>query len=114
MEKETYDDLHIYGQKDWHDEAIIVGNRQALEKLKQLIELALEKGDGMHHFWPNDRECYELYVSCQDDQTMEKLTVPYTEAAFASKNNAVEPYDVLGEKVPKLWPYLEMKQRESK
>lgn len=107
MEKETYDSLHIYGQKDWHDEAIIVGNRQGLEKLKQLIELALEKGDGTHHFWSNDLESYDVYVSCQDDETIETLTVPYSEASFASKSNAVEPFDVVAEKVPKLWQHIQ-------
>lgn len=33
--------LHIHGQGAWHDNVIIIGNREALEALKDAVEKAL-------------------------------------------------------------------------
>lgn len=36
--------IKIFGSNTWHDNVSIVANRDALEKLKEIIDLALKNG----------------------------------------------------------------------
>jgi hypothetical protein len=51
--------LHIYGQNYEHDNAIIIGNKSALKRLKDNINIALEEGKYM-----NTDNCYSDFVDC--------------------------------------------------
>lgn len=54
--------IHIYAQEMWHNDAIIVGNRRALTKLKELIEIALDTGAAFGEFMHQDGEHFDLHV----------------------------------------------------
>ncbi len=82
-EEET---LHIYGQQMWHDNAYIVGNRAALQRLQDQITQALQYGEKKDVFFPNDGEGYDLYVACVDDQfNWENLEAPYHDTEIFEK-----------------------------
>jgi hypothetical protein len=102
--------LHVYGQEQWHDELIIVGNKEGLKILKDTIEKALE-GDKEMNFTQSapeayvsvtDGEGYEIMVVRNDedwkDKTWEKLTVPYTEGyAEERREGALAIHQIIGE-----------------
>lgn len=75
--------LHLYGQKDWHDEAYIVGTPDGLRALLAAVQQALETGEG--HALPtvSDGEYYHLFVVQMDEDWQSKsvqgLQLPYTE-----------------------------------
>lgn len=50
---------------------IIVGNRTGLEKLRDAINLTLEKGNTKNTFWPNDYESYHLFMACMSEDDFE-------------------------------------------
>lgn len=77
------DCLHIYGQSQWHDEAYIVGNRAALERLHKSIGEALQYGESRKCFVPSDDEVYDVYISCVDDAfDFETLPLQYHDTEF--------------------------------
>ncbi|ARJ37509.1 hypothetical protein SporoP8_00610 [Sporosarcina ureae] len=70
--------LHIYGQPSWHGDAFIVGNRAALQRLRDTINQALQFGEKKEVFFPEDEEGYSLYISCTDDSfDLSQLDLPY-------------------------------------
>ena len=46
MENEKRPICHLYAQKDWADDGHIIANKEGLERLRDLIELTLEKEYG--------------------------------------------------------------------
>ena len=86
--------LHVYPQEQWHSEALLIGNREALLALRHAIDCALDHETGGLTPFVNDGEGYDLAVVCADQKTIDSLTVPYTDE-LASKDNsetAVPPY----------------------
>ena len=102
--------LHIYGQSDWHSEAFIVGDREALIFLRNAIDRAIENGKpesvGIGRgrntdvsldsadscVFVNDGEGYEPIVICASPETMDKMAVPYTdEIAQERRDNVIWP-----------------------
>lgn len=78
--------LHIYGQQMWHDNAYIVGNRAALERLRDQITLALQHGEKKDGFSPSDYEGFDLYVACVDEQfDWDQLDAPYHDPEIFEK-----------------------------
>lgn len=74
--------LHIYAQAFWHEEAVIVGNRDALLALADAINVAVLSGDSgtesMEAFTA-DGEGYTVRVRLMDYDGMRKLRLPYTD-----------------------------------
>jgi hypothetical protein len=59
---------YIYGKSMWDDNAYIVANRTALEELREAIDIALQHGEFRLTLFPSDKEGYDLFISCvQDD-----------------------------------------------
>ncbi len=95
--------LHIYSQYCWHADSYIVGNRRALEQLRDIINQALEKG---FSFTPNsdcpfvvDGEGYQVVVIRNDapwgDPKWE-LTWPYAaDYACSDQENRLDPDQLL-------------------
>ena len=80
--------LHIYGQPMWHGDAFIVGNRAALQRLKDTIDQALQFGEKKEVFFPEDEEGYSLYISCIDDSfDLSQLDPPYHDPDIFEKRN---------------------------
>mgnify|MGYP001567222731 FL=1 len=75
--------LHIYAQGSWHEEAYIVGNREALETLAQNIEAALRDGRSKRGSYASDGEGYNVVVVLLDKPwrgpEWDTLRLPYTD-----------------------------------
>lgn len=71
--------LHIYAQQMWHDEAYIVGERDALESLRDAITRALVNNSARMCAYCNDGEGYDIHVLCVDEEKAGILPAPYTD-----------------------------------
>jgi hypothetical protein len=70
--------LHIFAQHSWHDEARVIGTRDALEYLSAAIAQALKHGDGMTAtVFTNDGEGYNVEVECVA-HVGDDIPTPYT------------------------------------
>lgn len=96
------DILHIYGQEHEHQEAYIVGNREALETLRAAIDRALTHEDGlaMSEQFTSDGEGYEVFVVRRDDpwepgSVWYELHSPYALYDLGA-NAKIHPFTLLG------------------
>jgi len=75
--------LHIYAQDSWHQPVTIVGNRSALEALRDAIQSAIDTGQNAAttvDVFTNDGEGYEvLIMPCEDAVLWETFATPYTD-----------------------------------
>jgi hypothetical protein len=80
--------LHLYAQHSYHQESLIVGNREGLLELRKLIDKALAQGTSVSgSLFSSDDEGYELYVGMVNDEDLFKsFEMPYT-AQFGKKND---------------------------
>lgn len=74
--------LHIYSQKYWHDDAIIVGNKTALIELRDAIDNAIQYGEGRLGASTSDREGYDLFILClpgdpENNNDWQTIKLPY-------------------------------------
>ena len=87
---------HIYAQYAHHGEAFIIGNRIALERLKEALDRALNEKEGEAELMVNDGEGYSVYVLLNNEEWSSdkwaKLAVPYT-ADYAKERSpdAIDP-----------------------
>lgn len=93
---------HIYAQAFWHDDAFIVANTESLCRLANAIveAIASKSGEGKAELICNDGEGYTLKIIRADDEdTWDKLAVPYT-ASDAMEDNleAIHP-TILDERI---------------
>lgn len=104
MESAPY--LHIYGQRAWHDDAWIVGNRAALQDLRQALDAALSQfsaTDDKHRHQADvfavDGEGYRIKVCLLSGMDMEKMAAPYSaEEARDGREEVIYPDDL------SVWP----------
>ncbi|WP_203362987.1 hypothetical protein [Bacillus sp. REN10] len=94
MGKNKYPKCHIYSQDSWHDEAYIVGNKEGLEKLRDAINLTLEKGNTKNGFWPKDLEAYDVFIACVEDEVLDDLELPYSQEFYERADDEEEAYTV--------------------
>lgn len=93
------DTLHIYGQLAEHSTVYIAGGRVSLIRLREAINLALEKEEydqepmQIMDFFVNDGEGYSVKVYCLPNDEMDKLSVPYT-WEFAQDNRNYFPWNI--------------------
>lgn len=74
--------LHLYAQKYQHANAKIVGNREALIKLRDVISAALiglDDSSCLIDVFANDGEEYSLFVRCVEECQFLEYKTPYTE-----------------------------------
>jgi len=99
----AYDDipklLHIYGQGAWHGDVYIVGNREALEELRDTIDEALCDVPHSMEAFVNDGEGYELKVVLHeggwDTKSWKRLAVPYFEkCAIEKREDTIVPWEL--------------------
>lgn len=67
--------LHLHGHYDNHSPSLIEGNRDALELLRDAINVALGATVGQATVFVNDGEGYDVVVLKRED--MERATLPY-------------------------------------
>ena len=73
--------LHIYAQQMPHHESFIVGNKEALLELREMINEALKEEESERYFTSSDGEGYQAFViKIPDDEVelFESLEMPYT------------------------------------
>lgn len=102
MENEKYPMCHLYAQKDWADDGHIIANKEGLERLRDLIDLALEKGFGRAVFWPSDMEGYELYIACVSKNDINLIELPYTSDDCPYSGEMNKMYNLFPKKVYEL------------
>ena len=78
--------LHIYGQSAPHDAINIVGTKEALEHLKNIIDITINANTCANGFQNNDGEGYILRVTKCSDLTMVQLQTPYSSDDFRDRN----------------------------
>lgn len=93
--------LHVFGQGAWHDTVDIVGNREALEELRDTISEALLGVRHSMEAFVSDGEGYEVKVCLVegdwDTPAWEKLALPYGEDyAEEQREDALGPSQVGG------------------
>ena len=91
-----YPVVHIYGQHSHHMEAIIIGNKEGLQRLVNSLNYALEKIDntGVIEVFCNDGEGYSISIKMVSKDVIDKLPVPYT-ADYAQDETGIEPSSFL-------------------
>ncbi|MGE5593063.1 MAG: hypothetical protein ACM3X3_05220 [Betaproteobacteria bacterium] len=88
--------LHVYGQEQWHDDVQIIGNKRALQALRDAVNAVLQEHKeeaSMDTVFTGDGEGYRVTVIRLDDErTWPTLAVPYTdEFARETREGAVWP-----------------------
>lgn len=88
--------LHIYGQDFWRGEAIIAGNPVGLKALRDTIDAALVKPNGLTSVeaMVNDGEGYEVIIvhnnSTWNSDFWQRLGVPYIDPiASGNQENSI-------------------------
>lgn len=94
------DTLHIYGQFAQHSDAYIAGDKEALLRLRNLIDLAIQDGVEGVNFFANDGEGYTTYVYCLPNEEVDKLSTPYT-WEYAQDNRTYFPWNISLNKINK-------------
>lgn len=88
--------LHIYGQGCQHDEAAIVGTREALQELAKKIDLALSyppPTESNGEFFAGDGEGFDLKVICIGEGGMDGWFLPYhDDSAVDHRKDAKNPF----------------------
>lgn len=87
--------LHIYAQAQWHDPAFIVGDRAALERLRDALQQALEKGYARPQAMTTDGEGYVVHVVCVSPEVMESTSLPYTDRSLVGLPDGERPYELI-------------------
>ena len=85
-EQETDNFLHIYGQVTYHDDALIVGTRSAIQLLRNACDKALVHGEHDLNTFSSDGEGYETTVRVVTDlDALDALPVHYIENCYTVK-----------------------------
>lgn len=73
--------LHIYGQKFWHDDVVILGDRLALETLRDAIDEAINNLAGRaEDVMVNDGEGFTVIVNRIDEPDLfNTVAQPYSD-----------------------------------
>jgi len=79
--------LHLHAGSSFHVEGHIVGDREALIRLRKAIDRAISTGKGAAPVSVNDGEGYTCFVLCVPEELTDGLAVPYTseDALIGSK-----------------------------
>jgi len=70
--------LHIFAQQSWHEEAFLIGTKEALTAVRDAINMALRDGESSASAFAADGEGYDIIVRVVDESVMNKLALPYT------------------------------------
>lgn len=93
--------LHVYSQRQWHDDAYIVGDKESLQLLADAINKAISSGEGACQSCVNDGEGFDVHIRRVDDpQLLDKLAVPYTSDVAEEKDSAA------------IWPWILFNMRQ--
>ena len=69
--------LHVYGQESWHDDVIVVGDRESLRQLTDAVENALRVREASFSTVASADNEFEVSVTLADDELLRTLPLPY-------------------------------------
>lgn len=86
--------IKIFGASEWHNPVLVIGNKQALLKLKDTIQKAIDREDGYssERFLEADGEGFNIEVKLYDEEYesensgWNKLPNHYTDEIASTKN----------------------------
>lgn len=90
--------LHVYAQPGFHEEAYLVGNREALAALRDAIDRALHNERAALGAFTTDGEGYTVIVIADSGDAIKigLMSVPYTnDYAKEGRDRPVWPQDLL-------------------
>jgi len=99
--------MHIYSAGQWHGECYIVGNTEALKRLRDAIDAALAGHVGGTHAYAGDGEGFQTIVVKHDSEKWEQLAVHYTDAevcATERREDAIWPHALVSKEEYKALP----------
>ena len=85
--------LQICGQYTYHDDAIFYGTVDALRQLRQVLDDAIDKGEGSADFVPSDGEGYQVFAFVRSGEEMDAIPPTYsflTENSLQAIENATQ------------------------
>ena len=88
--------LHIFPQLMWHTEATIIGDREALTKLRDAIDATLtsantnDQAETAFTTFAADGEGYRVLVLCREGDVWDKIAFPYTDEVAAENREGDE------------------------
>ena len=89
--------LHLFGQSQWHDDAFIITNYEALQQLRLAIDQALSRGRDKRLVYCNDGEGYHIHIIIRE-LDWDQQAVPYTDpAADEKRDDALYPWQEMKE-----------------
>ena len=82
--------MKIFGAKSWHDTVSIIGNKEALLKLRDTIDSAIKNGYFSNEFMETDGEGFEVEIKLHDEDfnsdKWDKLPNHYSDEIASTKN----------------------------
>jgi hypothetical protein len=86
--------LHVYAQYTSHDDAIIVGTKDAVARLRDALNRALESGESVVGSTTADGEGFQVIVKVRDaDSYYERVGLPYTADYHNNNDGILDPRD---------------------
>ncbi|PFN05110.1 hypothetical protein COK38_17980 [Bacillus cereus] len=81
---EVFDQIqHLYSQQMWHDDAVIIANRESLLQLRNAIDRTLLQGEARYHSFTSDGEGYTTYIKCLGRaEEWSELELPYSNQEY--------------------------------
>jgi hypothetical protein len=93
--------LHVYAQSHEHDEAYLIGTRNALLELRDAIDVALSnkarrrESASVADFFTSEGEGFSLYVKVVPESIESNLLLPYAELIGRSLGRSEEMPDLV-------------------
>lgn len=90
--------LHVYGQYTWHDDLNIIGDREGIELLRDLLTDALDKGAAFDHrcsFFQRDGEGFRVNVAVCGEDEMKSLSSAYNDWSIFDGTDGDSPCRVI-------------------
>ena len=86
--------LKIFGSAFWHDTVTIVGNKESLIRLRNLIDRSLKEGYDLDEFMETDGEGYNVEIKLHDEDfgssEWDGLPMHYTDDKMIGSNSEKE------------------------
>lgn len=90
-------EMHVYGQPHEHEEVFIVGNREALEELRDRLTQVLEcpaPAESKVLAFAGDGEGFEIRVALIGDRELKDWLLPYfDETALDRRKDVRKPWE---------------------
>jgi hypothetical protein len=81
--------LHIYGQRNEHDDVWIVGDKEGLTALRDLLNTIIDDVErNSSEFITADHECYKILAVRSDEATLDakEVCLPYSSNVYKGKH----------------------------